>query len=133
MRWYRKDFRRGIILLALAVNCFSLPAQDSHYTKQVLKKLTSKEFFGRGYINNGLDKAAKYIAGELKRWIAEPLFRTGYFQWFYFNVNTFPGKMDVKINGTKLKPGEDFIVSPESNSLKSYYEEGTSSKGKYDL
>jgi hypothetical protein len=93
-------------------------SQDSVYTKQIIKKLTSKDLLGRGYVNNGLDKAAKYIAGELKRWKAQPLFGTGYFQWFDFNVNTFPGKMDVMINGKKLKPGVDFIVSPESAGLK---------------
>ncbi len=105
-------------LFALSTNPYSLFSQDSLYTKQIIKKLTSKEFFGRGYLNNGLDKAAKYIAGELKRWEAKPLFSTGYFQWFDFNVNTFPGKMEVKINGKKLKPGEDYILSPESSGLK---------------
>lgn len=118
MRWCRKGLHRLSFLLAFLVLHGSLLAQDSIYTRQIIKKLTSKEFFGRGYVNNGLDKAAKYIAGELKRWQAEPLFETGYFQWFDFNVNTFPGKMEVKINGKKLKPGEDFIVSPESRGFK---------------
>ncbi len=124
MRWYRKDLYKLLPATAtvLTATCLLLTsycsAQDSLYTRQVIKKLTSKEFFGRGYVNNGLDKAAKYIAGELKRWKAEPLFGTGYFQWFDFNVNTFPGKMEVKINGKKLKPGVDFIVSPESSGFK---------------
>ncbi len=124
-----------LIFLFLGSCFFTLEAhaQDSLYTRQVIKKLTSKEFFGRGYLNNGLDKASKFIAGELKKFEAKPLFYTGYFQWFDFNVNTFPGKMEVKINGKKLKPGEDFIVSPESNSLKGDFFSGTSSKGKYNL
>lgn len=118
MRWCRRGLRRFYTLLFLSSCALALQAQDSLYTKKVIKKLTSKEFFGRGYLNNGLDKSAKYIAGELKRWKAEPLFGTGYFQWFDFNVNTFPGKMEVKINGKKLKPGADFIVSPESRGFK---------------
>lgn len=117
MRWCKSGLFRLSLLVALFVQG-SLLAQDSLYTKQILKKLTSKEFFGRGYLNNGLDKAAKYISGELQRWKAEPLFGTGYFQWFDFNVNTFPGKMEVKVNGKKLKPGEDYILSPESSGIK---------------
>jgi len=96
-------------------------AQDTLYARQVIKKLTSKEFFGRGYVNNGLDKAAKYISSELTRLKVKPLFETGYFQWFDFNVNTFPGKMTVKIDGKLLKPGADFIVAPESGGLKGTY------------
>jgi len=119
MRWCKKGLLKTPLLVSfLILNYEFCIAQDSLYTKQVIKKLTSKEFFGRGYINNGLDKAAKYIAGELKRWKAEPLFATGYFQWFDINVNTFPGKMEVKVNGKKLKPGEDYIVSPESRGFK---------------
>lgn len=72
-------------------------------------------------MNNGLDVAAKYIASELKRFKAEPLFATGYFQWFDFDVNTFPDKMSVKINGKLLKPGVDFIPNPESGSVKGKY------------
>ena len=101
----------------LLLACF-LEAQDSAYARKVINTLCSKQFAGRGYVNNGLDVAAKYIAGELKHFKAEPLFNTGYYQWFDFNVNTFPGKMSVKINGKALKPGIDFIVSEESGGCK---------------
>lgn len=117
MHWCKSASFRLWLLFMLALPALSC-AQDSLYARQVIKKLASKQFFGRGYLNNGLDKAAKYIAGELGRWKAEPLFTTGYYQWFEFTVNTFPGKVDVKINGRKLKPGYDFILSPESSSLK---------------
>ena len=93
-------------------------AQDSVYTRKVISTLCSKQFAGRGYVKNGLDISAKYIVGELKKIKAQPLFYTGYYQWFDFNVNTFPSKMEVKINGKILKPGIDFIVSPESIGLK---------------
>jgi hypothetical protein len=107
--------------LFLKFSFFILHAQDSLYARLVIKKLTSKECYGRGYLNNGLDVAAKYISSELKRFKAEPLFATGYYQWFDFDVNTFPGKMSVKINGKLLKPGYDFIPSPESGSIKGKY------------
>lgn len=118
MRWCKSVSLNFFLLFILAISFRSLRAQDSLYTKQVIKKLTSKEFYGRGYLNNGLDKAAKYISGELQKFKAKPLFGTGYFQWFDFNVNTFPGKLIVKVDGKLLKPGEDFIVNEESSSLK---------------
>ena len=109
--------KRLFFFYLFSVLVFEIKSQDSLYARLVIKKLTSKEFYGRGYLNNGLDKATKFISSEFKRFKAEPLFTTGYFQWFDFDVNTFPGKMDVKINGKKLKPGYDFIPSPETGTI----------------
>jgi len=109
------------LILVFIFSSFISFSQDTLYTRQVVKYLTSKKCFGRGYVNNGLDVAAKYIAGELKANKAEPFFATGYFQWFDFNVNTFPGKVSLKINNKLLKPGIDYIVSPESGSIKGKY------------
>ena len=115
--------RSNKILLFLILNSSFqiLHSQDSLYARLVIKKLTSKEFYGRGYLNNGLDEAAKFISSELKRFKAEPLFTTGYYQWFDFDVNAFPNKMNVKLNGKLLKPGIDFIPTPESSSIKGKY------------
>lgn len=95
--------------------------QDTVYARNVIKFLTSKKCFGRGYVNNGLDVAAKYISQELKANKAQPFFSTGYFQWFDFDVNTFPDKVIVKLNNKLLKPGTDYILSPESGSVKGKY------------
>ena len=107
-----------IYILLFTLSYLYTKAQDTVYARKVINTLCSKQFAGRGYVNNGLGIAAKYIAGELKHFKTEPLFNTGYFQWFDMNVNTFPGKMSVKINGKTLKPGIDFIVSDESSGLK---------------
>jgi aminopeptidase YwaD len=112
----KNSFFLVLLLLSLGIQ-----SQDSLYARLVIKKLTSKECYGRGYLNNGLDVAAKFISSELKRLKAEPLFSTGYFQWFDFDVNTFPDKITVKINGKLLKPGIDFIPNPESGSVKGKY------------
>ncbi len=119
--WGRREGR----YLLMVISCLILAevglAQDTLYARQVIKKLTSKEFYGRGYLDNGLDKAAKYIAEELKKMKAQPLFSSGYFQWFDFNVNTFPELVSVKLNGKIVYPGTDFIVSAESGSVKGKY------------
>ena len=88
-------------------------SQDTTYTREVIKFLTSKKCFGRGYLNNGLDVAAKYISKELKSNNAQPYFHSGFFQWFDFNVNTFPDKVIVKLNNK--------LLSPESTTLKGKY------------
>ena len=41
-----------------------------------------------------------------------------YFQEFTYNVNTYPGKMEVAINGISLRPGKDFIIRPDSRGVK---------------
>jgi len=110
--------RKNYIILVCALSFISTHAQDSLYARKVINMLCSKQFAGRGYIKNGLDISAKYIVGELKKFKVQPLFNTGYYQWFDFNVNTFPGKMNLTINDKILKPGIDFIVSPESSGLK---------------
>lgn len=109
--------RFGLTLLLL-FNFSGLFSQDTTYARQVIKFLTSKKCYGRGYFKNGLNTAANYIAGELKRQQAEPLFPANFYQPFTFNVNTFPGKIKLKVDGKKLEPGIDFIVSPESKGIK---------------
>jgi len=50
-------------------------------------------------------------------------FDYNFYQDFTLPVNTFPGKMSVKVDGQALTPGEDYLVMPSSGS----------STGTYDL
>lgn len=106
-----------ILYILILVSSISF-AQDSIYARTIIKELTSKKCYGRGYLNNGLDAAAKVITEQLKRFKAQPLFSTGYYQWFDFDVNTFPNNVGVKINGKLLKPGIDYVLNPQSGSIK---------------
>lgn len=101
-------------ILFFTANCF---AQDSIYVRKTLNKLTSPDFWGRGYTKNGMAKAADFIASEFKSFGLRPLDGSVYQQSFNFPVNTFPGKMEVTIDGQKLVPGKDFIVSHSSRGL----------------
>lgn len=109
------QFRLFILGLFL---CFNFYAQDTTYARKVIKFLTSEKCYGRGYLKDGLLTAAKYISAELKSQQVIPLFSSGYFQPFTFNVNTFPGNMSLSINGKHLTPGVDYIPDPESAGLK---------------
>ena len=111
-------YKLSLVLLLIA-NIVS--AQDSVFARRIVDTLTSKQFWGRGYTNDGMGKAAKFIAAEFKSYGLQPMSGKDFMQPFSFNVNTFPGKMEVSINGAALTPGRDFIVAPESR--------GTTAKG----
>ncbi len=104
-----------ILFCAVTVSCFS---QDMPYARKIVDTLTSPFFWGRGYTNDGMKKAADLIAGEMKSFGIVPVNGSSYFQDLSYPVNTFPGKMEVNINGKDLIPGVDFIVSGESTHAK---------------
>lgn len=98
-------------LLLITLNGF---AQDLKYIRKTLNTLTSKELWGRGYTKNGLGKAADFIETQFKSFGMQPMDGKDFKQPFMFSVNTFPGEMDLYINGKKLIPGKDFIVGQAS-------------------
>jgi aminopeptidase YwaD len=93
-------------------------AQDIKFARKMVDTLTSKYFWGRGYTNNGMGKAADFISAQLKNYGVKPMSGKGYLQEFSYPVNTFPGKADVAINGVALVPGKDFLVTPDSKGVK---------------
>ena len=105
--------KRYLAILFLFVS-FKSFSQDLKYAKKTLNTLTSKELWGRGYTKNGMGKAADFIQAEFKSFGLKPMDGKNFNQPFIFSVNTFPGKMDLTINGKKLIPGKDFIVQQAS-------------------
>ncbi len=97
---------------------FQLHAQDISYNRKVVDTLTSPYFWGRGYTNDGMKKAANFLAEEFKTIGLKPLNNKNFLQSFSYSANTFPGDMEVTINDKKLIPGVDFIVSPDSKGIK---------------
>ncbi|NJM26537.1 MAG: hypothetical protein HC859_14725 [Bacteroidia bacterium] len=91
-------------------------AQDIEYAKHVVSTLASAEMAGRGYVNNGDGKAAAFIAAEFEK-LKLKKFGNDYYQPLTFPVNTFPGRMELTINGKKLVPGVDFIIDPASGPV----------------
>jgi aminopeptidase YwaD len=95
-------------------------AQDVNYARSLINTLTSKDFAGRGYVNDGCGKAARFIREQFDSLGLEPL-AGSYAQNFTFPVNTFPGKMEVAVDGKKLVPGDDYIVYPFSSGADHKY------------
>lgn len=93
-------------------------AQDRAFARKMVDTLTSPYFWGRGYTKNGNAKAAKFLTEQFKSYGLKPMDGKDFVQPFTYNVNTYPGKMDVSINGVQLMPGRDFIVRPDSKGVK---------------
>ena len=107
--------------LCITFNFFNSIAQDTTYARTIIKKLTSKEFLGRGYVNDGVNKAAKYLISEYKTIGLLPLCKS-YSQSYKFNVNTFPGNISVIIDGKPIEAGKHFLIEPSSKTLKSGFQ-----------
>jgi aminopeptidase YwaD len=108
------------ILIIFSSYCFfgtSLFAQDTTYARQVIQKLCSKELLGRGYVNDGVNKAASYIASELKQ-IGLLKFGKSYSQTYSFGVNTYPSLMNVSIDGKQLIAGKHYLIYPSATTVK---------------
>src|SRR6266540_4520177 len=88
--------------------------QHLAFAREQVKILTSPGFHGRGYVMNGSEIAARYLAAEFSKFNLKQ-FGNSYYQYYTFPVNTFPGDMNVAINGAALKAGEDFLIYPPSS------------------
>jgi len=99
----------------------TLYAQYIDYARKIIDTLCSDSYHGRGYVNQGDIKAGNFIEKEfIDLGLKSVENKTR--QKFGFTVNTFPGKMEVNIDGVKLIPGQDFLVSPYSSGISGKFE-----------
>lgn len=103
---------RNIILFFAVL--LSIPAhaqREKNWIKHQVKTLSGNPFHGRGYVNKGADKAARYVARQFKEYGLLPFTEdSSYLQSYTFPVNTFPGEMYLKINKKELAAGADYII-----------------------
>ena len=109
--------KKILLIIFIAIN-FSALSQDVAFAKNIVDTLTSATFWGRGYTKNGMNKAAQFLCNEFDNFGLQPMKGKSFFQDYSFNVNTFPNKMSVTINGVELNAGKDFIVAAESIGIK---------------
>lgn len=109
----KKIFFSAFILLSTSTFSQTIAA-----AKLIVDTLASPYFWGRGYTNDGMKKAAGFLATQFQAYGLQPLNGKSFLQEFTYSVNTFPGKMQLAINGIDLIPGKDFIVSPDSRGVK---------------
>ncbi len=87
----------------------------------MLDTLASPALLGRGYYRDAAENAANIIATEFLKDGVEPFQKNNYYQQFHFSVNTFPAQVNVGLKNRQLIPGADFIVSPETPTVKGTY------------
>lgn len=109
---------KKLILIASIFFAFTAQAQDSAYIRSKVDTLTSAAFWGRGYTNNGMQKAASFLQQQFASIGLLSFDKNNYQQPFDFPVNTFPGEMQVSINDKLLQPGKDYIVAPDAKGVK---------------
>ena len=104
-----------LIILAIAVY-IPCDAQDRQQASKVIDDLCSVEMAGRGYIEDGAQKAADYISSEYNRLGLSKL-KNSYEQPFYLNVNTIE-KCRVALGDKLLTAGVDYLVATNSGDIK---------------
>lgn len=84
----------------------SVQAQDKQHFVDIVAELSSAKYQGRGYARDGVLKAGKYIAKEFEKSGVDEVI----LQPFALDVNTFPGKARMSVDGKKLTAGRDFVM-----------------------
>lgn len=108
--------KTGLTLILVFLSAL-INAQDLNFVKSHISKLSSPEFHGRGYVKRGDLKSSEYLAKQFKTLGLQP-FTKDYFQHYQFIVNTFPGKMELRIGEKKLEPTHDFYINAASVGAK---------------
>jgi len=115
--YHKSSFLRSIWLILLLVTC-TLSAQDLPRYKRIIKQLSSAKYQGRGYALNGVRKASKFIQREFRKAGVDSIM----IQPFCLDINTFPGKMELAIDGRRLKAGRDFTVREYNPSVQGEFQ-----------
>jgi hypothetical protein len=107
-----------ILVWGLGTPVFS---QEKAYARSVIKALTSPAFKGRGYVEKGDKTTSAFIAAAFKKSGLLPLNKGSYYQDFNLPVNTFPGKVEVKLNGQLLVTAKDYLVGASSPAVHGHF------------
>ena len=105
---------KRLLLVILTLVAVQVGAQDLEHYKKIIKALSSERFQGRGYAEDGANKAGKWIAKEFARVGTDEVIC----QPFTLNINTFPGNMELSVDGKRQTPGVDFTLREFNPSIK---------------
>ena len=97
---------KKLMILLLALVSVQSYAQDMASYQRVVKELTSAKYQGRGYARDGANKAGRYLQKAFQKAGADEVT----IQPFQLDINTFPGKMELSVDGKKQIPGVDFTM-----------------------
>ena len=101
-----------LLFFLIPIWCFA--QNQENYARSVIDHLTSESYAGRGYVDEGMNKTAEFIAEEFEKFGLKKI-GDSYFQEFSMPINVIK-EAKLKINGKELKYGVDFLVDPGSKS-----------------
>ncbi|MBR4498472.1 MAG: M28 family peptidase [Bacteroidales bacterium] len=99
--------KRFLTILLIACSFYTFAQVESG--RKYLNDLCSERMHGRGYVNNGIQNAEKYIQQKFESFQLQNLFDEEGSSVTY-SVNTFPDKLQLTIDGTQLTAGKDFMI-----------------------
>ena len=94
------------MIILLVLTSMQMNAQDMTLYKRIVKELSSAKYQGRGYAFDGANKAGQFLQEEFNRVGADEVA----VQPFRLDINTFPGRMELSVDGKRLSPGADFTM-----------------------
>lgn len=107
-----KKFLFGITMVVLGMR-FAYSQQSfnvQEYGRSIVDTLASSYFKGRGYIKEGDNLAAAFIASEFyKMKLKQFTGALNYYQNFSFPVNTFPNDVFLAVDDQYLISGREFV------------------------
>lgn len=83
---------------------------------KIVDTLASPYMGGRGYVDNGNQRAATYLNNQFKK-LGLLSFDKTYEQKFDYPVNTYPTPYSVSINDKLTEPGADYIIIPSTPAI----------------
>ena len=112
---------RHLLSLILLLLAHPMLAQDSAYVQMLLSELCNDLLAGRGYVDDGDGEAAFFIEKQFKE-LNLKAWDYNFYQTFFVQVNSFPGKMEMKVDDRALQPGHEFLIAPDAPSVQGDFE-----------
>ena len=106
-----------LVLAAVMIPAVGAGAQNLTSYKRIVKELSSAKYQGRGYARNGVRKAGLFIEREFASAGVDEIM----LQPFKIDINTFPGEMNMTVDGKRLTPGIDFTMREYSSGVQGYF------------
>jgi len=107
-----------LTISAILISSLFCEAQNMELYKRIVKELSSDVYQGRGYADNGVIKAGKFVENEFRKAGADEVVT----QSFSIDVNTFPGAMEMAVDGKSLEAGKDFVMREYSPGVHGEYQ-----------
>ncbi len=111
-----RRFALGIFTCTLLSNGLSAQ-QNLRSLKHEISSLCAPAMSGRGYVAKGHERAAMHIMRKMREAGLRPVMPdSGWYQYYYFPVNTFPDTVSLAFGKKSLLPGAEFLVDAASPS-----------------